>query len=88
VAEYYDIIARYGKPFGIEELGCRDEATFSKVMDLFVENRMPLLRFVNFFDMHVVKEARGVKNPWYLKDADLTLLRRLAEESQLPPSEQ
>lgn len=78
---YAKLIGSTGKPFGIDELGCRDEATFRTVMDALVRGKVGKPQFINFFDYHVTKP--GVDNPWHLKAADKQLLRGLKERGLL-----
>jgi len=78
---YAGLIGATDKPFGIDELGCRDEATFRTVMDALVRGKAGNPRFINFFDYHVTKP--GVDNPWHLKVADKQLLRKLKERGLL-----
>lgn len=78
---YAKLVARTGKPFGIDELGCRDEATFSAVMQALVGGQIGTPTFLNFYDRHVKKP--GIDNPWHLKPADKKLLRELREQGVL-----
>jgi len=78
---YAQLVARTGKPFGIDELGCRDEATFSAVMQALVGGQVGSPTFLNFYDRHVKKP--GIDNPWHLKPADKRLLRELREQGVL-----
>ena len=78
---YADMVKSTGKPFGIDELGCRDEATFRKVMELVAGRKLGDLRYINFFDYHV--ETPGIDNPWHLKEQDKRLLRELKEQGKL-----
>jgi hypothetical protein len=75
LVQYAEVAASCGKPFGIDELGCLDEATFRRVMRAVTSGQLGDLRFVNFFDFHVRKP--GIDNPWHLKEADKQLLRDL-----------
>jgi len=82
--QYADLVADYGKPFGIDELGCWDEETFREVMGAVTSGQLGDLRFLNFFDYHVCKP--GIDNPWHLKDADKRLLRDLKQRGRLATS--
>jgi hypothetical protein len=84
LVQYARLAAQYGKPLGIDELGCWDEATFRRVMAAVTSGELGDLRFINFFDYHVHKP--GIDNPWQLKEADKQLLRNLKQQGALVDS--
>lgn len=83
IRRYAKMVEGCGKPFGIDELGCKDEATFARFMEMLVAGEIGRPRYLNFYDRDVQKTDRH--NPWFLKPSDRHLLMRLAVAQASPP---